>query len=429
MTHDPSRWKDQLQYAAISDIGMRRTSNQDSYAVELPSDDETWRRRGLLFLVADGMGAHAAGELASQLAADSVPHLYFKHRDLSAPESLKRAVIETNAEINRKGQANLDFYKMGTTCSVLTLLPQGAIAAHVGDSRVYRLRQGTFEQLTFDHSRLWQLRAAGLSQPGTEADNAIPRNEITRSLGPFPDVEVDVEGPFPVQRGDTFLLCSDGLVGEVADEEIGALLATLEPEEAVRALVDLANLRGGPDNITVIVCRVVGDELVTGRTAAEPITIGTRPAKPSAGSPILWAVVIAALLLTGLMALLQTWPAVIAFGAVTLISFLAAMIRQFGGDIGGTIVGEGRRFGRGPYTRTPAEPNRSFVDKLAAMIDELRMADEENSLKLDFSAVDRWQSEAQAAVKAGDFRRALAGQLRTMSRLMEQLRERRGDRG
>lgn len=429
MTQDPIRWKDQLQFAAISDIGMRRTSNQDSHTVELANDDETWRRRGHLFLVADGMGAHAAGELASQLAADSIPHLYYKHRELSGPESLKRAVIETNAEINRKGQANLDFHNMGTTCSVLTLLPQGAVVAHVGDSRVYRLRQGVFEQLTFDHSLVWEMRASGRSTPDTEADSAIPRNVITRSLGPFPDVKVDVEGPFPIETGDTFLLCSDGLVGEVPDDEIGALLATLDPDEAARALVDLANLRGGPDNITVIVCRATGDALVTGRSPTEPITIGTRsPSQVSGGSPVLWAVVVACVLATGLMALLQAWPAVIVFAVVALIAFLAAMIRQYGGDLGGTIMSGGRRFGRGPYTRTPAEPNRSFVDKLGAMIDELKMANEENSLALDFSSVKQWQDEAKRATNSGEIRLALKAMVRTLCRLMEQLRERRSDR-
>ncbi|MEC7978700.1 MAG: protein phosphatase 2C domain-containing protein, partial [Planctomycetota bacterium] len=150
MTQDPQLWKNHLRYVAVSDIGMRRDSNQDSHSVELASDVESWSRRGHLFLVADGMGAHAAGELASQLAADSIPHLYFKQLELSAPDSLKQAVEDSNSEINRKGQANQDFHNMGTTCSVLTLLPQGAVIAHVGDSRVYRLRGGVLEQLTFD---------------------------------------------------------------------------------------------------------------------------------------------------------------------------------------------------------------------------------------------------------------------------------------
>ena len=158
--------------------------------------------------------------------------------------------------IHERGQANAEFQGMGTTCSVLVLLPTTAVIAHVGDSRVYRLRRRQLEQLTFDHSLVWEMMAAG-QMPRGEVANFIPKNIITRSLGPHADVQVDLEGPFPLEVGDTFLLCSDGLSGQVKDEEIGAILSVLSPQEAVRALVDMANLRGGPDNITAIVARVL----------------------------------------------------------------------------------------------------------------------------------------------------------------------------
>src|SRR5207253_8288324 len=122
---------------------------------------ELLARRGHLLMVADGMGAHAAGELASKLAAEGVPHLYRKYTEHSPPDALLRAIRETNLEINRRGMANTDFHNMGTTCSVLVLLPQGALAAHVGDSRIYRLRGDTINQLTFDHSLQWDLKASG----------------------------------------------------------------------------------------------------------------------------------------------------------------------------------------------------------------------------------------------------------------------------
>lgn len=425
MTHDPLRWKNQLQYTAISDIGMRRTANQDSYAIELAADEETWRRRGHLFLVADGMGAHAAGELASKLAADTVPHLYFKHPELSAPESLKRAVVETNAEINRKGQANLDFHNMGTTCSVLTLLPQGAVIAHVGDSRVYRIRQGVLEQLTFDHSLVWEMRASGRGDARGELDAAIPRNVITRSLGPFADVKVDVEGPFPIEPGDTFMLCSDGLVGEVSDEELGPILASLSPDEAARALVDLANLRGGPDNITVVVCRVIGALSASDRAGAEPLTIGGRKPQQRSWTPFLWAVAFGCVAASGLMALLQAWPAAIGLGVIGLITLLVALLLQYGSDLGGTIVSGSRRFGRGPYTRTSAEPSKHLVDQLGAIIEELRMADEENSFSLDFGPVEPWLNQSREALSRNDSRGAMQTTLRSLCHLMGQLRDRR----
>src|SRR5262245_53163866 len=119
---------------------MRRTSNQDSHALVVADSQELWQARGHFFLVADGMGAHAAGELASKLASDGVLHLYLKYREESAPDALARAIRETNGEIHRRGTANPDFHNMGTTCSTLLLLPQGAVAAHIGDSRIYRLR-------------------------------------------------------------------------------------------------------------------------------------------------------------------------------------------------------------------------------------------------------------------------------------------------
>lgn len=427
MTQDSLRWQSQLQYAALSDIGMRRTSNQDAHAVKLAGDEDSWQKRGHLFLVADGMGAHAAGELASQLAADSVPHLYHKLKDLSGPEALKRSVIDTNAEIHRKGQANLDFHNMGTTCSVLTLLPQGAIVGQVGDSRVYRLRQGLLEQLTFDHSLLWEMRASGRAGGDPNAEINIPRNVITRSLGPYPDVKVDIEGPFPTLPGDVFLLCSDGLVGEVADDEIGPILATLNPEEAARALVDLANLRGGSDNTTVIVVKVLGDLGAAGGSAA-PLTVGSRPPKTSSGAPVAWAIFVACLLATGLMALLQSWAATVGFGIASVLALGIAGFRQFGGDVHGTIVSGGRRFGKGPYTRTPVEPSRLLVDKLQAMIDELRMADSENSWGLDYAGVEGWLNESDQATAAGEFTKATRLRVRSLCNLMEQLRGKGGVR-
>ena len=259
MSNSAAIWEKYLEVASISDVGMRRASNQDNLCISLAPSMERWQELGHLFLVADGMGAHAAGELASEIAADKIPHVYTKYQDTSAPEALRHAVCEANAAIHRKGQANEDFYNMGTTCSVLTLLPQGAVVAHVGDSRVYRLRNNTLEQLTFDHSLVWEMRASGNLDP----NNMIPKNVITRSLGPYANVKVDLEGPFPVQTGDVFLLCSDGLTGQVTDSELGPILANLPPKEAARVLVDLSNLRGGPDNITLIIVKILDPHMAT----------------------------------------------------------------------------------------------------------------------------------------------------------------------
>jgi protein phosphatase len=224
-------WEQRLEYVELTDIGMRRSNNQDAHRVVLASDLETWRRRGHFFMVADGMGAHAAGELASELAVEGVPHLYHKYSELSPPEALQRAIQETNSKVHRKGQENADFRNMGTTASALLLLPQGALVAHIGDSRVYRLRDGNLEQLTFDHSLVWELRAAGQFSEDADLAQAIPKNVITRSLGPNASVLADIEGPIPVHVGDAFLLCSDGLTGRIEDDELAAILTHLPIEE------------------------------------------------------------------------------------------------------------------------------------------------------------------------------------------------------
>ena len=236
---------------------MRRTNNQDSLAAVVTNDVATWATRGHLLMVADGMGAHAAGELASKLAVDNIPHTYFKLRDLYPPAALRQAIRDANTTIHAKGQSSIGFQGMGTTCSCLVLLPQGALVAHIGDSRIYRLRGDVLEQLTFDHSLVWEMAAAGQM---TEADvpSYIPKNVITRSLGPHPSVHIDLEGPYSAESGDKFLICSDGLSGPVTDEEIGVMLYCMDPDDATETLVDLANFRGGPDNISVVVAQVDG---------------------------------------------------------------------------------------------------------------------------------------------------------------------------
>lgn len=246
-------WEQAIQHATETDLGLRRKNNEDSSTVYICSDYEEWRRRGHLFLIADGMGGHAVGELASRMAAETVPHSYLKSQEGDARTAIKLAVELANDAIFQRGSQNPDFLNMGTTCSALTLTPKGAIIAHVGDSRVYRIRRDRIDQLTFDHSLEWELEHLH-GQNGI--DLSQHRNVITRSLGPEPAVKVDIEGPYPVLPGDTFLLCTDGLSNQVQDAEMAAIVRELSPKQAVQLLVHLANVRGGPDNSTVIVARV-----------------------------------------------------------------------------------------------------------------------------------------------------------------------------
>lgn len=273
-------WEDVIVEASATDTGMRRANNQDSHAVVRASTREQWKLRGHLLMVADGMGAHAAGELASKMACDNIPHNYYKSKNGTFIETLTKAYREVGAQIHTKATANKDFHGMGTTCSTLILGPSGALIAHVGDSRVYRIRNGHLDQLSFDHSLVWELVRRNHVTP-EQAGKAVPRNVITRSLGPDPTVEVDIEGPIPVESGDVFLLCSDGLSGPVTDPEIGAFAANFHPADACRYLVQLANLRGGQDNITAVIARA-GAWVEPGPDGKFPVTDDSSNAKKAA---------------------------------------------------------------------------------------------------------------------------------------------------
>jgi protein phosphatase len=248
-------WDDIIIDAAATDTGMRRSNNQDSQTTVRAPNADLWRTRGHVFMVADGMGAHAVGELASKMACDLIPHTYMKVKAGPPSEAIAKAFREVCALIHSRASANRDFQGMGTTCSSLILLPEGALVAHVGDSRVYRVRDRRVDQLSFDHSLVWELVRRNHLTP-EQANLSVPKNVITRSLGPEPTIEVDVEGPLQVQLADVYLLCTDGLSGPVDDHEIGAFAGNYHPRDACRYLLNLANLRGGLDNITVAIARI-----------------------------------------------------------------------------------------------------------------------------------------------------------------------------
>jgi serine/threonine protein phosphatase PrpC len=276
-----------LIYCDRTDIGRRRSNNQDSKAVLPPSNPQQYRTRGWMFLVADGMGAHAAGEEASRIAAERVPLVYEKLAQRSPPLALRRSLEQINGEINAKGEGAAAFKGMGTTCTTLVLLPRGALVGHIGDSRAYRIRGRRIEQLSRDHSLVWEIEAsAGFSRE--QATGNVPKNIITRSMGPHPHVEVDLEGPFPVEEDDIFILCSDGLSGQVTDEEIGLLACELEPREAAAALVGLALVRGAPDNITVIVARAGREEISKVSSKDEPWPLSDAPVAARKAGEIPW---------------------------------------------------------------------------------------------------------------------------------------------
>lgn len=247
-----------LRAAGLSDIGRRRTANQDQFVI-----DESIG----LFAVADGMGGHAAGEVAAGLAIDALREsLADESGDASAAgDKLQHGLNAGNRRICESMEQRPEWNGMGTTMVAMLQQQDAVTIGHAGDSRAYLWRGGELRLLTSDHSWVNEQVRRGLLSPD-EANRHPMRNIVTRALGNQPTVEVDVTDE-TLRPGDLFLLCSDGLNGMIDDGEIGTTLARHAdvPAEACRALVEAANEAGGDDNITVVVVRC--DDGASGNTA------------------------------------------------------------------------------------------------------------------------------------------------------------------
>jgi PPM family protein phosphatase len=418
-----------LEYIALTDVGMRRANNQDAHAEVIAPDADSWQRRGHLFVVCDGMGAHAAGELASKMAADGIPHTYLKLRDRSPVEALHKSIEVANSQIHTRGEANADFQGMGTTASALVLLPQGAIVAHVGDSRVYRLRGSRLEQLTFDHSLVWEMSAAG-HVPKDALPGFVPKNIITRSLGPHADVKIDLEGPFELAPGDTFLLCSDGLTGQVQDEEIGDLLQCLSPAEAAQVLIDLANLRGGPDNITLIIARwkngvASAPAAANSATSAPGNGPSTAPESLRTAKPLMLAALACVLIAVGLGALQATIPTLIALAVGIALALIGWFQPTAQPAPPASKLTPGARLGRGPHSMTDCRPSAKFANDLVSMIEQLREAAIEEHWSIDWNQFNELCQSGKRDVDQQDFCGAVRHYAAALQFMMGELRHQR----
>ena len=244
-----------VERAGSTDVGRQRDANEDSFVIAEP-----------MFVVADGMGGAQAGEVASRTAAEVFASA--APPDGTPEQRLTSLVREANRRIYEMAQRDESRRGMGTTLTAAMLEDDGVSVGHVGDSRAYRFRDGTLEQLTHDHSLVAELRRAGqLSAEDAERDPR--RSIITRALGPEPDVEVDAH-THKAKPGDVYLLCSDGLTGMVSDDEMAAIVRGAGSlDEAVASLIRAANQGGGKDNITVVLFRV-DDDAAPGSAADPP---------------------------------------------------------------------------------------------------------------------------------------------------------------
>src|SRR5579872_5469219 len=243
-----------LDVAQLTDVGRKREHNEDNMAYVIPKDQQVMAKKGALFIVADGMGGHAAGEVASEIAVDTVSNVYYQDDSDDAATSLLQAIKRANALIHQRAAENMLRSGMGTTCVSAVLRGNMAYIANVGDSRAYLVRNGQVKQVSQDHSWVAEQVRAGLLTED-QARTHAQRNVITRCLGTQPDVDIDV---FPelLEEHDALVLCTDGLSGLVSDDEIRRIVAQSAPQESVYHLVERANENGGPDNITAIVISV-----------------------------------------------------------------------------------------------------------------------------------------------------------------------------
>lgn len=241
----------ELQVAQRSETGRARPHNEDYVDHYVPQDPQQLATKGALYLVADGMGGHQAGEVASRAAVDLVIDQYYRDVTHDIGSSLVRAFRAANRMINEQAEADPSKAGMGTTLVAAVIVGQKVYVASVGDSRAYLVGQGRIAQITEDHSWVQEQIRAGMLT-AEQARQHPQRNVVTRALGSKPSVEVDLfEGQ--IGEGDVVLMCSDGLSGLLEDREMQAIVESRTLEDACRDLVALANERGGGDNITVLI--------------------------------------------------------------------------------------------------------------------------------------------------------------------------------
>jgi protein phosphatase len=246
-----------IDVQGVSDIGLRRSQNEDQLAWWISPDGGD---PAAVVVVADGMGGANAGEIASQLAVTRILEGARSLGPDAGPPELRHVIEEANRVVHQESLAHPERHGMGTTCTAVLVVDRVAIVAHVGDSRAYLIRGSTIRQLTRDHSLVAQL--VELRHLTPEQARVDPRrNVVTRSLGVGAQLEVDTM-TVALESGDMLLVSTDGLHGLIDDEELAQHANGADLGRAVRSLVDLARARGGPDNITVALGRITfGDRL------------------------------------------------------------------------------------------------------------------------------------------------------------------------
>ena len=245
-----------VELAGLSDIGCQRETNEDSYLYWESADDQEFLRKGRLAVIADGMGGHEGGQEASRLAVETVREVYGNAFSDDPQTALIESFAAAHTRIVNYAEQHPAFQGMGTTCTAFVLLGHQLYFAHVGDSRLYLIRDSRILRLTRDHSYVGRLVESGLVR-AEDAERHPQRHILTAALGA--GLEVAAEGGeqgMLLQDGDNLLLCTDGLWGVVAEDELEHAVSKYAPAECCAALIKLARERGGPDNITLQVLHI-----------------------------------------------------------------------------------------------------------------------------------------------------------------------------
>jgi serine/threonine protein phosphatase PrpC len=245
-----------LEFAGLTDVGCVRENNEDSFGYWEPESDTDFERLGRLAIVADGMGGCEGGHVASALAVEAITQSYSRSFQLNPQHRLLEAFYESHRHIQEQARQDTDLIGMGTTCTAFVLVGRQLYFAHVGDSRLYLLRDGRFRQLTRDHTLVAHLIETGAIHPD-QAENHPQKHVLTSAMGVSDDLEPDAPGdPRLLQPADVLLQCTDGLWGQITDPEMQRILAASTPADACHSLIQVAKDRGGPDNITLQVARI-----------------------------------------------------------------------------------------------------------------------------------------------------------------------------
>jgi PPM family protein phosphatase len=257
-----------IEVSSQSDIGCVRNNNEDSFGYWEPEDDQLFLRKGRLAVVADGMGGYEGGQEASRLAVETLLSVYRDFGGNDPQQALVEGLQAAHDQIRRYSFAHPELRGMGPTCTAAAIVSgahgPGSINdnygelyyVHVGDTRLYLIRDGQITRVTRDHSYVERLLEAGMISP-EEAEHHPQRNILTAALGTNPDLIMDSPPrPEPLRPEDVLLICSDGLWGQVRDSELLSTVQNKSAQKAGRELIELARERGGPDNITVEILRL-----------------------------------------------------------------------------------------------------------------------------------------------------------------------------